>query len=123
MVVKTKPYGYNAEFLRTESPGKYSICGTVYAENQEDAIEKVEILHTKQSRGVLRAVTVHPRWGEEAATTSQHLNVNKHVALKPIAPKFDLAKVDGMDYYYNHDELNVTPWPCTYKADEGDNDE
>ena len=128
--IKAKTWVYEIGFAR-EDGSKYTTGGTALASTSDEAIDKIEDAY-RLAENAPKYIRVTSRNAEGGSITrTQHMDsqgykapVKALPAPKEKAPSFSLADVTGMlpvdEPYW---EIEVLPWPCTYKANDDDDEE
>jgi len=113
MVVRTKPFEYEATFVKKDSPETYEISGTVYENTEDQAIAAIERMYEGATRGVLRSVKIERRWKDEACGSR-----TKFFPPVPVVqtPKFLFHEMKHVEEHYEFWELDVIPF--TYKEND-----
>jgi len=127
-ISKLLPFDYDATYIRKDSPASGTAMGVIYALDEDQALDKVEELYGKPtSVGKLTSVRVSARWAGEPGHTTRYIQPNARASYTYTPPpRVDvLAGLDCMiEWKDDLDFVDVSPWPCTYKAaDTTENDD
>lgn len=103
-LVHLKPFEYSAQLVSKSSPEIIRCHGTVYAADEEQALEEVERQYRSAQVGVLQQITVEPRWPDQGGHSA-----TRHVVRttpeepeqerKPQEPEWELWHVEGLDFW------------------------
>jgi hypothetical protein len=113
MLVKTKPFEYNASFVKCDSPAEYKITGTVYENDEDGALAAIERMYM-DGKDILKSVRVVNRWEKDSRAVTRYVAPPKEEA----EPKFHLGMIEGMEFFIDYAEVEVKPF--TYKEKSND---
>lgn len=115
-LVHLRPYEYEATLVSKASPEIIRCSGTVYASNDEQAVEEVERQYQSAKVGVLQSIKVTPRWPQpgEGNGFTRYINSRSnsvvHTTEEDKEPEWEFWRTEGLQFWMGA-EPDTKPFP------------